>query len=48
MMLAVIVRQRRALRRKKGVFIYCEDDAGVIANNKGELKGSTITDPLVK
>jgi large subunit ribosomal protein L23e len=31
----IVVRQRRAWRRKEGVFIYCEDNAGVIANNKG-------------
>lgn len=45
---AIIVRQRRAWRRKEGVFIYCEDNAGVIANNKGEMKGSTITGPVAK
>ncbi|CAI2729369.1 unnamed protein product [Schistosoma spindalis] len=38
---AVVVRQRKAFRRKNGVFIYFEDNAGVIVNNKGELKGSS-------
>ncbi|CAH8626701.1 unnamed protein product [Dicrocoelium dendriticum] len=45
---AVIVRQRKAYRRKNGTFIYFEDNAGVIVNNKGELKGSAITGPVAK
>lgn len=36
---AVIVRQRKPIRRKDGVFIYFEDNAGVIVNVKGEMKG---------
>merc|ERR1711993_103310 len=40
---AVVIRQRKAFRRKNGVFIYFEDNAGVIVNNKGEMKGSAIT-----
>ena len=36
---AVVVRQRKAIRRRDGVFIYFEDNAGVIVNNKGEMKG---------
>lgn len=36
---AVVIRQRKAWRRKDGVFIYFEDNAGVIVNNKGEMKG---------
>lgn len=36
---AVIIRQRKPFRRKDGVFIYFEDNAGVIVNNKGEMKG---------
>ena len=52
----VVVRQRKAFRRKNGVTIYFEgnsitlssskfylmhtlDNAGVIVNNKGEMKG---------
>ena len=42
-MQAVVVRQRKPFRRKDGVFIYFEDNAGVIVNNKGEMKGSAIT-----
>ena len=32
---AVIIRQRRPWRRPDGTYIYCEDNAGVIVNNKG-------------
>jgi large subunit ribosomal protein L23e len=45
---AVIVRQRKPWRRKDGVFIYFEDNAGVIVNTKGEMKGSAITGPVGK
>jgi len=44
----VIIRQRKALRRKDGVFLYFEDNAGVIVNEKGEMKGSAITGPVAK
>ncbi|XP_020270238.1 60S ribosomal protein L23 isoform X2 [Asparagus officinalis] len=36
---AVIVRQRKPFRRKDGVYMYFEDNAGVIVNPKGEMKG---------
>ncbi|CAI5962289.1 unnamed protein product [Closterium sp. NIES-65] len=45
---AVIVRQRKPWRRKDGVFMYFEDNAGVIVNPKGEMKGSAITGPVAK
>ena len=45
-LLAVVVRQRRAWRRKDGTFIYFEDNAGVIVNDRGEMKGSAITGPV--
>merc|ERR1711892_582617 len=45
---AVVVRQRKSWRRKHGVFIQFEDNAGVIVNPKGELKGSAITGPVAK
>ncbi|CAG0889325.1 unnamed protein product [Darwinula stevensoni] len=35
---AVVIRQRKPFRRKDGLFIYFEDNAGVIVNNKGEMK----------
>lgn len=45
---AVVIRQRKAWRRKDGTFIYFEDNAGVIVNPKGEMKGSAITGPVAK
>jgi large subunit ribosomal protein L23e len=47
-MAAVVVRQRKAWRRRDGVFINFEDNAGVIINPKGEMKGSAITGPVGK
>lgn len=45
---AVVVRQRKSIRRKDGTVIYFEDNAGVIVNNKGEMKGSAVTGPVSK
>ena len=45
---AVIVRQRKPWRRPDGIFIQFEDNAGVIVNPKGEMKGSAITGPVAK
>ena len=45
---AVIIRQRKAIRRREGHFLYFEDNAGVIVNPKGEMKGSGITGPVAK
>ncbi|XP_020907091.1 60S ribosomal protein L23 [Exaiptasia diaphana] len=45
---AVVIRQRKPYRRKNGVFIYFEDNAGVIVNVKGEMKGSGINGPVSK
>ncbi|EXB46001.1 60S ribosomal protein L23 [Morus notabilis] len=39
---AVIVRQRKPWRRKDGVYMYFEDNAGVIVNPKGEMKVSQL------
>ncbi len=36
---AIIIRQRKPFRRKDGVWVYFEDNAGVIVNAKGEMKG---------
>ena len=47
-LLGVIIRQRKSFRRKDGTFTYFEDSAGVIVNNKGEMKGSAITGPVCK
>lgn len=45
---AIIVRQSKAWRRHEGYFIYFEDNAGVIVNPKGEMKGSAITGPVAR
>nr|ACD65173.1 putative 60S ribosomal protein RPL23 [Phoronis muelleri] len=45
---AVVIRQRKSIRRKDGVFLFFEDNAGVIVNVKGEMKGSAITGPVAK
>lgn len=45
---SVVVRQRKTWRRKEGTYIYFEDNAGVIVNNKGEMKGSAISGPTAK
>ncbi|KAJ3203430.1 hypothetical protein HDU82_006594 [Entophlyctis luteolus] len=45
---AIVVRQRKPWRRQDGVFLYFEDNAGVIVNPKGEMKGSAITGPVAK
>merc|ERR1712194_54689 len=44
----VVVRQRKAIRPKDGLVLYFEDNAGVIVNDKGEMKGSAITGPISK
>ncbi|KAJ3121831.1 60S ribosomal protein L23 [Nowakowskiella sp. JEL0407] len=45
---AVVIRQRKPWRRRDGVYLYFEDNAGVIVNPKGEMKGSAITGPVGK
>merc|ERR1711893_244143 len=45
---AVIVRQRKSIRRREGHFLYFEDNAGVIITPKGDMKGSGITGPVAK
>ena len=45
---AVIIRQRKSWRRKDGTVIHFEDNAGVIVNPKGEMKGSGIAGPVAK
>merc|ERR1711942_400453 len=47
-MVAATVKKGKPELRKDGVFIYFEDNAGVIVNNKGEMKGSAITGPVAK
>ena len=45
---AIVVRQRKSWRRKAGTVIMFEDNAGVIVNPKGEMKGSGVTGPVAK
>lgn len=45
---AVVVQQRKPLRRKDRFFLYFEDNVGAIVNPKGEIKGSAITGPVAK
>merc|ERR1712242_148321 len=45
---AVVIRQRKAWRRREGVYLYFEDNAGVIVNPKGEMKGSAVAGPVGK
>merc|ERR1712184_51240 len=47
-LMAVIIRQRKAYRRREGFFLYFEDNAAVIVNPKREMKGSAITGPVAK
>ena len=44
----VIIRQKQLWRRKDGDVIGFEDNAGVVINDKGEMKGSAITGPVCK
>ncbi|KAK4431301.1 60S ribosomal protein L23 [Sesamum alatum] len=43
---AVIVRQRKPCRRKDRVYVYFEDNVGVIVNPKGEIKESAVSGPI--
>ena len=45
---AIVIRQRKSFRRKDGTVLYFEDNAGVIVNPKGEMKGSAIQGPVGK
>merc|ERR1719199_1449316 len=40
--------QKKAWRRMDGICVHFEDNAGVIVNDKGEMKGSAITGPVAK
>ncbi|EKX41335.1 large subunit ribosomal protein L23e, cytoplasmic [Guillardia theta CCMP2712] len=44
----IVVRQRKTIRRRDGMVLYFEDNAGVIVNPKGEMKGSAVTGPVAK
>ncbi|CAI9090593.1 OLC1v1025396C1 [Oldenlandia corymbosa var. corymbosa] len=42
------VKKRKPWRRKNGVYMYVENNAGVIVNPKGKMKGSAINGPIGK
>ena len=44
---AVIVRQRRPMRRPDGTMVYFEDNAAVITTETGETKGTDIKGPHI-
>lgn len=45
---AIIVRQRRPMRRPDGTMIYFEDNAAVITTDTGETKGTDIKGPVAR
>jgi large subunit ribosomal protein L14 len=45
---AVIVRQKAAYRRPNGMRIKFEDNAAVLVDEKGEVKGSVIRGPVAR
>ena len=44
--LAIVVRQKKIWKRKDGVNICFEDNACVLVDQKGELKGTQISGPI--
>merc|ERR1711907_910583 len=47
-MVMATVKKGKPDLRKEGTWVYFEDNAGVIVNPKGEMKGSAITGPVAK
>ena len=47
-MSVVVICQRQTRHRKESIFIYFEDNAGVIVNVTREMEGSAITRPSGK
>ena len=45
---AVIVRQRRPMRRPDGTMVFFEDNAAVICSEEGETKGTDIKGPVAR
>ena len=45
---AVVVRQKRAIRRPDGLRVQFEDNAAVVMTPEGELKGTEIKGPVAK
>jgi len=47
-MRAIIIRQKKAYRRKNGQWIQFEDNAAVLVDNEGTPKGSEVKGPIAK
>lgn len=45
---AVVVRTKKEVRRKDGSYIRFEDNAAVLLNNSGELRGTRISGPVAR
>jgi len=45
---AVIIRQRKEIRRANGLRVKFEDNAAIIVNEEGEPKGTEIRGPVAK
>ena len=45
---AVIVRTRRGVRRENGTYIKFDDNACVLLNNQGEIRGTRIFGPVAR
>jgi large subunit ribosomal protein L14 len=45
---AVIVRQRRPMRRADGTMIFFEDNAAVVTTDTGETRGTDIKGPVAR
>lgn len=45
---AVIVRQKRPMRRPDGTMVYFEDNAAVLTSEDGEVKGTDIKGPVAR
>ncbi|XP_037595396.1 60S ribosomal protein L23-like [Cebus imitator] len=45
---AVAVQQKKSYQRKNGMFLYFEDNTGVIENNEGKMEGPAIIGPVAK
>ncbi|KAI9567053.1 ribosomal protein L14 domain-containing protein [Boletus coccyginus] len=44
----VVIHQHKAWCQKDSIFLYFEDNVGIIINNKGDMKGSVIISPITK
>ena len=45
---AVVVRTNKEIRRQDGSYIRCDDNAVVLLNNQGEVRGTRIFGPVTR